>query len=104
MSHLTCCLLTISDTRTLSEDKSGDILQGLLLSENHRLKERLISKDDVFQIRAITSAWIFDPEVQVIITSGGTGFTGRDSTRGDRPPDKEITGSENYFDSSRSMK
>ena len=94
MSHLTCCLLTISDTRSLPEDKSGDILQELLLSENHRLKERLISKDDVFQIRAITSAWIFDPEVQVIITSGGTGFTGRDSTPEAIGPllDKEITG------------
>ena len=65
-----------------------------MLSENHRLKERLISKDDVFQIRAITSAWIFDPEVQVIITSGGTGFTGRDSTPEALGPllDKEITG------------
>ena len=77
---LNCALLTISDTRTLEDDKSGNYLAGAITTEGHVLQARNIVKDDVYAIRATVSAWILDPDVQAIITTGGTGFTGRDST------------------------
>jgi molybdenum cofactor biosynthesis protein B len=77
---LNCCVLTVSDTRTIADDTSGALLIEQLSADGHRLAERTIVKDDRFQIRAVVSRWIADPDVDVILTTGGTGFTGRDST------------------------
>ena len=77
---LAIALLTVSDTRTLAEDSSGDALQQRLQAAGHRLVERLLVPDDRYQIRAAISGWIADPAVQVVISSGGTGLTGRDGT------------------------
>jgi molybdopterin adenylyltransferase len=77
---LNCAVLTISDTRTLDADTSGALLAELLTADGHRLAERDIVPDDRYQVRAILSRWIADPAVDVIVTTGGTGFTGRDST------------------------
>ena len=73
-------VLTVSDTRNLDTDTSGAYLQQALEEEGHQLADRQLVIDDVYQMRAIVSAWIADPEVEVILTTGGTGFTGRDST------------------------
>ena len=80
MTQLTCAVLTISDTRSLANDSSGDLFVSLLQAAGHALVHRDIVTDDVYAIRAVLSAWIADPDVQVILTTGGTGFTGRDST------------------------
>ena len=80
MNSLACAVLTVSDTRTAADDTSGDLLVDLLESAGHRLARRAIEKDDVYRIRARVSEWIADPEVTVILTTGGTGFTGRDCT------------------------
>lgn len=80
MTQLTCAVLTISDTRSLANDTSGDLFVSLLQAAGHALVHREIVTDDVYAIRAVLSAWIADPGVQVILTTGGTGFTGRDST------------------------
>ncbi|HTO59395.1 MAG TPA: molybdenum cofactor biosynthesis protein B [Pseudomonadales bacterium] len=77
---LNCAVLTVSDTRTIDTDASGALLIELLTADGHRLAERAIVKDDRFQIRAIVSRWIAESGVDVILTTGGTGFTGRDST------------------------
>lgn len=80
MRTLACAVLTVSDTRTLEDDRSGDLLVSLLERDGHCLRHRAIVPDDVYRIRAVVSAWIAEPEVDVILTTGGTGFTGRDST------------------------
>ena len=80
MAGLTCAVLTVSDTRREHDDTSGDLLVELLSAAGHQLVQRAIVKDDVYAIRAAVSGWIAAPEVQVILTTGGTGFTGRDST------------------------
>ena len=77
---LTIALLTVSDTRTLADDRSGDALQQRLEASGHRLLERAIVPDDRYRIRAEVSRWIADPEVQVVISTGGTGLAGRDGT------------------------
>ncbi|GHH58327.1 molybdenum cofactor biosynthesis protein B [[Pseudomonas] boreopolis] len=77
---LRLCVLTVSDTRTLADDKSGDYLAAALAEAGHVLHERAIAPDDRYRLRAIVSAWIADPAVDGILVSGGTGFTGRDST------------------------
>ena len=77
---LAIALLTVSDTRTLDDDRSGDALQTRLQAAGHRLVERAIVPDDRYRIRAVISQWIADPAVQVVISSGGTGLTGRDGT------------------------
>ena len=77
---LAIALLTVSDTRTAAEDSSGDALQQLLEAAGHRLLERRLVPDDRYQIRAEISRWIADAAVQVVISSGGTGLTGRDGT------------------------
>ncbi len=77
---LKIAVLTISDTRTLEEDRSGQALQEMLEADGHLLADRQIVPDDIYRIRAVVSAWIADPEVQVVLTTGGTGFTGRDGT------------------------
>lgn len=73
-------VLTVSDTRTLEDDKSGDTLVERLTGAGHKLVSRAIVPDDVEEIRNEVEAWIADPEVDVVITTGGTGFTGRDVT------------------------
>ena len=73
-------VLTVSDTRDESTDKSGAKLIELLQSSGHRLAARQIVPDDIYRIRASVSAWIADPAVNVVLTTGGTGLTGRDGT------------------------
>jgi len=77
---LNLCVLTVSDTRTLAEDSSGDYLVQSLTEAGHRLAERALLKDDRYQLRAVVSRWIADEGVDGVIVTGGTGFTGRDST------------------------
>ncbi len=73
-------VLTMSDTRSASEDKSGDLLVERLQGAGHVLADRAILKDDAAAIRAKVEGWIADPDVDCVITTGGTGFTGRDVT------------------------
>jgi molybdopterin adenylyltransferase len=91
---LNLCVLTVSDTRTWDSDKSGDALVDKLRVAGHRLHERALVKDDIYQIRAQVSAWIADAQAQVILITGGTGFSGRDSTPEAVAPllDKHIEG------------
>lgn len=77
---LSIAVLTISDTRTLEEDTSGQVLEDRLKEAGHALAARSIVSDDIYRIRAQVSAWIADPEVDAIISTGGTGVTGRDGT------------------------
>lgn len=80
MTALACAVLTVSDTRTAANDTSGDLLVQLLEADGHQLADRALVRDDVYQIRAVISRWIADDAIQVILSTGGTGFTGRDST------------------------
>lgn len=77
---LNIAILTISDTRTQENDTSGDYLEQQLMSAGHRLADRQLIPDDIYRMRAVVSQWIADPDVHCVLTSGGTGFTGRDST------------------------
>ena len=77
---LNIAVLTISDTRSLADDKSGTTLVDRLAAAGHKLAARDIVTDEVESIRAVVRTWIDDPGVDVIITTGGTGFTGRDVT------------------------
>ncbi len=77
---LNIAVLTISDTRALDDDKSGTTLADRLTAAGHKLGAREIVTDDVEAIRAIVKKWIADPGIDVVITTGGTGFTGRDVT------------------------
>ena len=94
LKKLSIALLTVSDTRSLKDDKSGDILSEFVATSNHSLIDRHLVKDDIYEIRAITSTWIANDNIQVIISTGGTGFTGRDSTPEAIEPlfDKQIDG------------
>ncbi|MDJ0682356.1 MAG: molybdenum cofactor biosynthesis protein B [Xenococcaceae cyanobacterium MO_167.B52] len=91
---LKIAVMTVSDTRTEDNDKSGKILVDNLKSAGHYLAEKTIVPDDIYQIRAVISQWIADESVQVILTTGGTGVTGRDGTPEAIKPllDKEIEG------------
>jgi molybdopterin adenylyltransferase len=71
-------VLTMSDTRSIAEDRSGDVLAERITTAGHRMVKRAIVADDIVSIRAAMLGFIADPEVDVIITTGGTGFTGRD--------------------------
>ena len=73
-------VLTVSDTRTLETDRSGDTLAARIMDAGHRLAARAIVPDDVPAIRAQVEAWTRDDAIDVVITTGGTGFTGRDVT------------------------
>lgn len=73
-------VLTVSDSRDERSDKSGRLLAERLQQAGHRLAEKLIVPDDIYLIRAALSRWIADPAVNVVITTGGTGVTGRDGT------------------------
>jgi molybdenum cofactor biosynthesis protein B len=87
-------VLTVSDTRDLASDRSGDTLAGRIEAAGHRLAAREICKDDATTIEGILRRWIADPAIDCVITTGGTGITGRDVTPEafDRVLEKEITG------------
>lgn len=91
---LTIAVLTVSDTRTEADDASGRALVERLTAAGHRLADRAIVPDDIYRVRAVVSGWIADPAVAVVLVTGGTGMTGRDSTPEAVRPllDKEITG------------
>ena len=91
---LKTAVLTVSDTRTVDTDTSGTFLEEALLAAGHEVVDRQIVIDDVYQLRAIVSRWIADAGVEVILTTGGTGFSGRDSTPEALSPlfDKTIDG------------
>lgn len=94
MPNLICAILTISDTRTLQDDKSGNLLEEFALADGHTVAERDLVRDDIYAIRAAVSNWIADSAINVVVTTGGTGFTGRDSTPEALTPlfDKQIEG------------
>jgi molybdenum cofactor biosynthesis protein B len=73
-------VLTVSDTRSLADDKSGATLADRIAEAGHRLAAREIVTDDVEKIRGVVRGWVADPSVDAVITTGGTGFTGRDVT------------------------
>ena len=73
-------VLTMSDTRSASEDKSGDLLAKLIGEAGHVVADRKLVRDDVKAIASTVEAWIKDPQIDCVITTGGTGFTGRDVT------------------------
>ena len=77
---LNLCVLTVSDSRTAETDSSGDFLVAALKDAGHALVERAILPDDRYKMRALVSRWIADEGVDGILVTGGTGFTGRDST------------------------
>ena len=77
---LNISVLTVSDTRTENDDKSGDLLVKRLSEEGHIMSEKKICPDNQYEIRAIVSRWISDENVNAILTTGGTGVTGRDGT------------------------
>ena len=91
---LNVAVLTVSDTRTRETDTSGAFLEEALVAAGHTVADRQIVIDDVYQLRAIVSQWIADPKVEVVLTTGGTGFSGRDSTPEALSPlfDKAIDG------------
>ena len=96
---LNIAVLTVSDTRTSETDTSGQALVDRLEGAGHLLKARDIVIDDVYQMRSVVSQWIAEPEIHVIITTGGTGFSGRDSTPEAMAPlfDKTIEGFGAFF-------
>ena len=91
---LNISVLTVSDTRSIAEDTSGDALIELLTTAGHTLNERKLVKDDIYQMRAVASNWIADKETHVVLITGGTGFYSRDSTPEAMTPlfDKTIEG------------
>lgn len=87
-------LLTVSDTRTAADDTSGDILAARITSAGHRLVARTIETDDAGVLTSRLNTWIDDPQIDAIISTGGTGLTGRDVTPEalDRVKEKDIPG------------
>lgn len=77
---LNIAVLTVSDTRTEADDTSGNLLVDRLGATGHRLAEKCIVRDDIYRIRAVISRWITDETINVVLTTGGTGVTGRDGT------------------------
>jgi len=92
-------IFTVSDTRTIKEDKSGTLLAEMLTQSGHELAEHAIEKDDIGALQAKVKGWIADANVDVVITTGGTGFTGRDVTPEAMKPlfEKEIDGFSTAF-------
>ena len=92
-------VLTVSDTRDLASDKSGTTLADMIKADRHELADRAIVKDDIEAIRTRVKAWIADPAIDVVITTGGTGFTGRDVTPEALEPlfEKKIDGFSTVF-------
>jgi molybdenum cofactor biosynthesis protein B len=91
---LSIAVLVVSDTRTEATDKSGKLLVERLESAGHRLYEKVIVPDNIYRIRAMVAQWCIEDGVQAILTSGGTGVTGRDGTPEAIRPllDKELDG------------
>ncbi len=87
-------ILTVSDSRTEADDKSGNLLVKYLTQAGHKLADKQIVRDDIYQIRAVVSQWIADDKIQAVISTGGTGLTGRDISPEAFKAlyDKEITG------------
>jgi molybdopterin adenylyltransferase len=87
-------VLTVSDTRDERTDKSGALLVERLKAQGHTLYEKVILTDDIYQVRAQVAQWIANPDVQAVVSTGGTGLTGRDGTPEAVAPlfDKEIEG------------
>ncbi len=92
-------ILTVSDTRTVKDDKSGAALEKMLTKAGHALADRTIIEDNSALIRAKVQGWVDDPKIDVVITTGGTGFTGRDVTPEAVKPvfEKEIEGFSTVF-------
>jgi len=91
---LNVAILTVSDSRTEADDKSGALLRDKVEMAGHEVVAKEIVPDDVYQMRAVFSRWIADSRLQVVLTTGGTGITGRDSTPEAIAPllDKQIEG------------
>ena len=91
---LKIAVLTVSDTRGFAEDSSGQLLVDGLQEAGHVLADRALVRDDIYQIRAVLSQWIASRHVQAVLITGGTGFTGRDTTPEAVKPlfDKEVEG------------
>jgi molybdenum cofactor biosynthesis protein B len=87
-------VLTVSDTRTLEQDSSGQLLVDRLSEAGHVLADRVLVPDDIYRLRAEVSRWIADPQLQIVLVTGGTGFTDRDSTPEALLPlfDKQVEG------------
>ena len=96
---LSIAVLTVSDTRTLAQDKSGQALADRIAEAGHRLAARTIVTDDRDRIVDQVSAWAADPAIDIVITTGGTGFTGRDVTPESVEPlfDKRMDGFSQLF-------
>ena len=77
---LQVAVLTVSDTRTPETDTSGAFLADALMEAGHTVRDRQLVIDDIYQLRATVSQWIADPAIEVVLVTGGTGFSGRDST------------------------
>ena len=77
---LRVCVLTVSDSRSPDQDTSGDYLVAFLTEAGHVLAARALLRDDKYALRAQVSQWIADPDIDGVLVTGGTGFTGRDST------------------------
>lgn len=92
--YLNIAVLTVSDTRNADNDTSGNYLAESVVAEGHALAEKAIVKDDVYQLRAIVSRWIADPAVHAVLVTGGTGFSGSDTTPEALTPlfDKQVEG------------
>ena len=91
---LEIAVLTVSDTRSLETDTSGQLLVDKLQQAGHNLADRNLIPDDIYQMRAVVSGWIANPQVQVVLITGGTGLTERDSTPEALAPlfDKQVEG------------
>lgn len=91
---LNIAVLTVSDSRTEDNDTAGKLLSERVIKAGHRLAEKVIVIDNVYRIREVMSRWIADSEINAIVTTGGTGLTGRDSTPEAVAPlfDKSIEG------------
>lgn len=94
MVSLGIAVLAVSDTRSAADDASGDYLAAQVVEAGHRLVDRQLCRDDRFLMRAVVSPWIADESIQAVLITGGTGFTGRDSTPEAIMPllDKEMPG------------
>lgn len=91
---LNIAVLTVSDTRTLETDSSGDTLQTCLLEAGHKIADRTIKPDCIYQLRSVVSQWIADQKIHIVLVTGGTGFTLRDTTPEALLPlfDKQVEG------------
>ena len=91
---LNIAVLTVSDSRSEENDRSGQLLAERVVKAGHKLAAKSIVRDDIYQIRATLSNWIAQPDINAIVTTGGTGVTGRDGTPEAIQPllDKKIEG------------